>query len=104
MGVSWSEWYDLNSTTWQSSFSGVYVIKTSSNTTVYVGQGNIGNRLDDHQDDSSIQAFKNQGLYVKHASIQDEYNRKGAEAYLQRVLNPKVGNRSNHQELVVDIP
>ena len=104
MGVSWSEWYDLNSTTWQSSFSGVYVIKTSSNTTVYVGQGNIGSRLDDHQDDYRIQAYMNQGLYAKYALVQDKYNRKGAEAYLQRVLDHKVGNRSDHPEVVVNFP
>ena len=102
----WSKWFELNTTNWKDwtgSKKGVYRIDTGSpnSITVYVGEGDIGERLNDHLDDVRIQAYKEHNLYAKYAFISNNFNRKGAEAYLQRTLQPVVGNRSDHEEVEI---
>ena len=74
---------------------GVYVIwhGGGSPATVYVGQGQIAARLQDHRDDGRILAYGHLGLSVTWAEVEIVY-RDGVERYLIDALNPKVGARS----------
>ncbi len=71
---------------------GVYVIwhGGSNPAVVYVGQGNIKDRLRQHRNEESIQRYESLGLYVTWASVLSEY-RDGVEAYLAWRWQPKVG-------------
>jgi hypothetical protein len=73
---------------------GVYIIWHSGANprTVYVGQGVIRDRLNDHRDDPRIQAYAKLGLYVTWASVQVA-ERGGVEAYLAAKYDPLVGER-----------
>lgn len=73
---------------------GVYVIWHGGPTpkTVYVGSGNIRQRLTDHRQNPEIQQFQNLGLFVTWAAVTGVTMR-GAEVYLATSLNPLVGQR-----------
>lgn len=86
--------------------TGVYVIWHGGNTprTVRVGQGYIKDRIAAHRLDSEVQAYKQHGLFVTWASIQ-EHLLDGVEAYLAQQLNPLVGNRfPNVSPTAVNLP
>ena len=90
MQVFWSNSASLNSTDWtRNSSKGVYVIWRGIFvwTIVYVGRGDIGDRLYFHQTNLIIQKHRNFGLYARWAAVYAEVAQKGAESYLQRVLN-----------------
>ena len=89
-GLKWGSNYTL---------MGVYVIYKAKREVIYVGQGNIPKRLRVHQE-----TYKNCEYFVTWVEITDEYNRFGAESYLQRMLSPRDGNRSEHPEVRVDLP
>ena len=76
---------------------GVYIIWSEAcllsqeeNQTVYVGQGNIAERISDHRKDSRITRHKN--LYVTWAKVSEPY-RSGVERYLADVLQPVEGDQ-----------
>ena len=59
---------------------------------VYIGQGNIRERLYDHRNDPKIQQYTHLDLYVTWATVFGQ-DRNGVEAYLADYWNPKVGER-----------
>ncbi len=85
---------------------GVYVIWHGGDTprTVYVGQGEIANRLTEHRSDPRVLLYQGNGLLVTWAAISQQY-RSGAERYLSDQLNPLVGERRPEVEPVpVNLP
>ena len=76
--------------------AGVYLIWYSENTLfpprwVYVGQGNINDRLTKHSTESRILQYKPRGrLFTSWAYVQPEYQN-GVERYLAEVCNPLEG-------------
>lgn len=71
---------------------GVYIIWHSGRdpAAVYVGQGDVKARLQDHRSDPAIQRFEPQGLYVTWARV-PPLSQDGVEAFLAQKLTPKVG-------------
>lgn len=60
---------------------------------VYVGQGNIKERIEAHRIDPEIQQYANLNLYVTWATVSEE-GLDGVEGYLADVWKPLVGK--NH--------
>jgi hypothetical protein len=81
---------------------GVYVIwhGQPNPAVVYVGQGNIRDRLTQHRQDTAILVYKNQGLFVTWAKVDAAY-RDGIERFLAESWKPKVGQ---NYPLVAPIP
>lgn len=74
---------------------GVYVIwhGGSSAHVVYIGQGNVAQRIAEHRQDASILQYASEGdLYVTWADVPEDL-RGGVERYLADVYNPWVGDR-----------
>ena len=71
---------------------GVYLIWHGGNQFVYVGQGDIRDRLGRHRNDPRIQAYAESGLYTSWASVPAR-QRDGVETYLSEVCQPLVGER-----------
>jgi len=71
---------------------GVYIIWHGGQApaTVYVGQGNIAERLGQHRSDPRILQYSSWGLFVTWASVMPTL-RDGIEAFLADKLHPKVG-------------
>lgn len=71
---------------------GVYVIWHGGRNprTVYVGQGNISDRLTSHRGDPHILQYSANGLFVTWAQVDDRY-RSGIERYLADTLTPLQG-------------
>jgi len=81
---------------------GVYIIwhGQPNPAVVYVGQGNIRERLTSHRQNPDILAYKDQGLYVTWAKV-EAANRDGIEKSLADTWKPKVGG---NYPSVVPIP
>lgn len=73
---------------------GVYLIWHGGDNprAVYVGQGNIRDRLARHRADPRIQAYSKLGLKTTWAGV-EAAKRDGVEAYLAKVYEPLVGER-----------
>lgn len=71
---------------------GIYIIWHGGQNaaTVYVGQGNIRERLTEHRSNANIQAYASLNLYVTWADVQEAF-RDGVERYLAERIKPKVG-------------
>ena len=71
---------------------GVYIIWHGgpNPATVYVGQGNIADRLRAHRTERNILQYSSLGLFVTWASVSAPL-RDGIECYLAQTLNPKEG-------------
>ena len=71
---------------------GVYVIwhGGANSHVVYVGQGNIRERLSRHRTDPEVQAFKGLNLYATWAAVASA-ERNGVEKYLADKWGPRVG-------------
>lgn len=85
---------------------GVYIIWHSGQqpAVVYVGQGNIAQRISHHRENPEILKFSHYGLFVTWAqvSVRDQ---SGVESYLCQQLNPKVvAVYPAVQEIPVNIP
>ncbi|MFA5090869.1 MAG: hypothetical protein WC510_07615 [Candidatus Omnitrophota bacterium] len=74
-------------------FEGIYIIwhGQPDPAVVYVGQGNIRERLTQHKQDHDILAYQDRGLLVTWARV-DSANRDGIERFLAERWNPKVGH------------
>ena len=72
---------------------GVYIIwhGGSNPKTVYVGQGNIRERLTQHRSNAQIQLYSGLGLFVTWASV-SSLHRDGVERFLADNLHPLVGH------------
>lgn len=89
-----NSWHNLNELeTLYVSARGVYVIwhgmGVSEESVVYVGQGNVGQRLLRHQINESIQRFAERGLFVTWAEVH-ESQLDGVETFLYDRLMPVV--------------
>lgn len=84
--------------------SGVYVIwrKSQPIQTIYVGQGNIADRLSKHRLNEEITRYNtnNYPLLVSWAQVADR-NLDGVEAYLAKICKPVVGDRHPDANLIV---
>lgn len=71
---------------------GVYIIWHGgpNPAVVYIGQGNIKERIAEHRKNPEIQQYEYLDLYVTWAVVH-EYDRDGVEAYLADVWKPIVG-------------
>ena len=91
--------------------AGVYVIWQSGGmlyrpTIIRVGQGDIGNRLQAHLNDTAVNRYNTQGnpLYVTWAEA-GLLVRDGVERYLAETYRPLVGDRfPDAPRLVVNLP
>ena len=70
---------------------GVYIIWTAEGRVLYVGQGNIRDRLQAHRTDPRIQQFSGGGLWVTWAYLADLATRNGVERHLADQFLPAVG-------------
>lgn len=85
---------------------GVYIIwyEGTNRIVVRVGQGEIKERISDHQTDPRIMTYKSHGLYVTWAMVLPLY-RNGIERYLFEKLKPIVGFRyPNVPAIQVNLP
>lgn len=73
---------------------GVYIIWHGGQSpwTVYVGQGQIADRLRAHRQNKAILPFSNLGLFVTWAQV-DRNFQNGVERFLAERLQPKVTER-----------
>lgn len=86
--------------------NGVYIIWHSGPTpwTVYVGQGNIAERLGQHRRERGILQYSPLGLFVTWASV-PWHSTDGIERYLADVLKPKEGQiHPNVPAIEVNLP
>ena len=108
-GEEWCRLLDLDLTSFKA--FGVYVIWSKAslfpNTcyTVYVGQGKVQDRLDDHRKDSEILRHGKQStLYATWAKLPSTLC-DGAERYLAEQLQPVEGDRHpDAPHVVVNLP
>ena len=85
---------------------GVYIIWYGGQTpwTVYVGQGNIADRIARHRSEPQILQYSHLGLFVTWASVIQPL-RDGVEAYLADKLSPKAGEAHPQANVVaVNLP
>ena len=85
---------------------GVYIIwhGQPNPAVVYVGQGNVKDRLLQHRQDASILAYKDLELFVTWAKVDSQY-RDGVEKFLSEKWKPKVGeNYPNITSIPVNSP
>ena len=85
---------------------GVYVVWHSGNSpaTVYVGQGKVAQRIQEHRSDNRILVYSHIGLFVTWSQVESAY-RDGVERYLIDTLNPKVTQaRPNVNPMPVNLP
>ena len=101
MQVSWNYATLENA---QPDFSyGVYIIAKSSTYVVYVGQGEIRDRISAHRGNVTITAH-GPGLWAYWAEVSPA-SRDGVERYLADRLNPRVGSHHpNATPIQVNLP
>ena len=110
-GRKWCRLYRLNLDK-VGSVTGVYIIwyfnseNQNRPITIYVGQGNIVDRLKSHREDSDIQLLKDNGfdLNVSWCAVPKRH-RDGVENYLGELLSPVVGERyPNVSPTAINLP
>ena len=73
--------------------AGVYIIWSSGDRVVRIGQGDIRDRLSEHRRDNNILRHRSRGqLLVSWASVKPP-QRSGVERYLSDMLDPIEGSR-----------
>ena len=84
---------------------GVYIIWHGGQTpkVVYVGQGNIKERIAKHRKDQRIQQYQHLNLYVTWATV-GEASLDGVEGYLADVWRPLVGENHPTGHINVNSP
>ena len=101
MQLNWTKcqgnvWCKLNSVNLEhehfNNMQGVYIIWHGGTKPwpVYIGQGNIKDRIAEHRKNPEIQQYANLDLYVTWATVHENH-RNGVEAYLADAWKPKVG-------------
>ncbi len=102
-------WCTLNSVNLEhkhfNNMQGVYIIWHGGTKpwAVYIGQGDIKERIAAHRKDLGIQKYEHMGLYVTWATVQEDF-RDGVEAYLADIWTPKVGNHPQVPRIEVNSP
>lgn len=87
--------------------TGVYIIWHGGQNpwTVYVGQGDIADRLTEHRSDPRILQYSSLGLFVTWASVTLQPVRNGIERYLAEQLRPRVGEANpNVPPIAANLP
>lgn len=106
-GSNWCSFLTVNlSHSHFDDLGGVYIIWHGGQnpSTVYVGQGDIAERLRCHRTEPNIVQYSSLGLFVTWARLGASF-RDGAECYLARVLRPKQGvAHPNCPEVAVNLP
>lgn len=106
---SWCSLHNVDlSHNYYDNFEGIYIIwywdSFGNPVTVRVGQGNIRNRLAAHRSDPQIQAYAHLNLLVTWTAVLP-HSRNGVEAYLGKVLKPRVGSLfPNAKPIPVTLP
>ena len=94
-GEKWCDFWKLDLDKLEGE-SGVYVIWIDSVVpyAIYVGQGNIADRIENHRGKDEFISYRNDGekMFVTWQAFPDE-ELKGREAYLADLLKPKIGER-----------
>ena len=86
--------------------TGVYIIWHGGQqpATVYVGKGNIADRLDDHRQDARILQYSHYGLFVTWARV-EPFSQDSVERFLAEHLKPKVGQHDRYvPSIAVNLP
>lgn len=86
--------------------NGVYIVWHGGEkpATVYVGQGDVRQRLTEHRTNPSIQRYTSLGLYVTWAAVAQR-DRDGVEAFLAMKLRPNEGEQHpNVTPIDVNLP
>ncbi|HBA51413.1 MAG: hypothetical protein UV63_C0054G0007 [Microgenomates group bacterium GW2011_GWC1_43_11] len=94
-GDQWCDFFNLNlNHSHFDNIEGVYIIWHGAPraAVVYVGQGNIRDRIAAHRTESAILHYRNNGLFVTWAQVTDS-SRNGVERYLANTWNPLVGSQ-----------
>lgn len=105
--VSWvkcqqGRWCDLASVNLANvTTGGVYVIWQTSGQVVYVGQGNVAERLEAHRRDAQIMQFS--PLLTTWAEVDARY-RDGIERFLADKLSPFIGRHPAVPPTAVNLP
>jgi len=106
-GSQWCSLIDLNlDHPHFKNLEGIYIIwhGEPNPAVVYVGQGNIQDRLKKHRKDPQILTYKKNGLFATWAEL-NLINRDGVEKYLSDKWNPKIGrNFPGVQSIQVNSP
>lgn len=95
-GDQWCNFFNLNlNHPHFDNLEGVYIIwhGAPNPAVVYVGQGNIRERIQIHRTEEAILSYRANGLYVTWAPVAP-INRDGVERYLAEEWSPLVGD--NH--------
>ena len=106
---AWCSLRDVDlSHSYYDNFVGIYIIWYWDNlghpVTVKVGQGNLRERLTAHNTDPRIQQYAHLNLLVTWTDTLP-YHRDGVEAYLGKVLKPRVGSLfPNAKPIPVSLP
>ena len=84
---------------------GVYLIwhKTSGQA-IYVGQGNIRERLEAHRVSDLVHLYGYEALLATWVFVPGEEDRKAIERYLHRVLSPIASTCNEGIEIQVNLP
>jgi len=96
----WCNFFNLNlNHSHFDGLEGIYIIwhGAPNPAVVYVGQGNIRDRVTAHRNEQSILAYRQYGLYVTWAQVPIIY-RNGVERFLADKWIPLVG--SNHPQAI----
>lgn len=106
-GDQWCNFFNLNlSHSHFDNLEGVYIIwhGAPNPAVVYVGQGNIRDRIEAHRLEAAILQHRTNGLYVTWAPVALTY-RDGIERYLAERWSPLVGaNYPSVTPIVVNSP
>ena len=106
-GAQWCDLLNLNlAHTHFDGLQGIYIIQHGAPNphVVYVGQGDIRERLTEHRANPKILAYKDLGLFVTWAKVDAQY-RGGVERYLAEQWNPKIGeNYPNVPSVEINSP
>lgn len=90
-GDTWCSFMNVNLAAVKA--EGVYIIWHGGNPSrvVYVGQGDVAARLQEHRNNRAIAAYLQHGLYVTWATVQGA-QREGVERFLADKWEPLVGD------------
>ena len=96
------ETVDLSKQIWD----GVYIIwHNASGQVIYIGQGNIQDRLGSHRLNPEVLAHRGTGLLLTTwAFVETLEQREAIERYLHKVLGPLVSRCTPGPELAVNLP
>lgn len=103
-GNQWCDFFNLNlNHPHFDNLEGIYIIwhGAPNPAVVYVGQGNIRDRILTHRNEEAITRYRSNGLFVTWAPVASSF-RDGVERYLAERWNPLVG-RAHPQVMPIQV-